>query len=221
QTNSGGYSYGPVHRPMSMSAAGVAAPGYTAGPQPLYGGAAGPNMPPPPPQQQQQQPYQYQQMTGRGVPGHKQPRSRDRMRSTLHYDNFSMASLNAAMSAPNEPAAHVSLQPQHPVDMQSNVGPAPNHYQPPPPQQQQQQQLNNQTAQATGAVPSSSRYYAGQPLSAAQARNMQRQQQQPPLQSQQQPISASAGANMYGTQHAGIPPGAAAVGGPTNGYYIH
>ncbi|KAJ2615021.1 DnaJ sub B member 6 [Coemansia sp. RSA 1365] len=222
QMNPGGYSYGPVHRPMSMSAAGAAAPGYTAGPQPLYGDVSGSNMPPP--QQQQQQPYQYQQMTGRGVPGHKQPRSRDRMRSTLHYDNFSMASLDAAMNAPTEPMTPMPLKPQQPVDIHSHAGPALNHYQPLP--SQQQQRFNNQTAQAAAAASSSSSYYAGQPLSAAQARNMQRQQQhpppsQPPLQSQQQSIPATAGANMYGAQNTGIPPGAAAVGGPPNGYYMH
>ncbi|KAJ2453673.1 DnaJ sub B member 6 [Coemansia sp. RSA 2336] len=153
--------------------------------------------------------YQSQQsLAGRSAPGHKQPRSRDRMRSTLHYDSFPAA---AAEAGPVPYGASAPPPPQHPLGSQT-MSPGANHY-----SQQQQQQTypqggNMNTANAT---PGSYGGYAGQPLSATQARNMQRQQPQ------QQAAPTASNTNVYGTHHAGVPQGAATVGGPATSYYTH
>ncbi|KAJ2765489.1 hypothetical protein IWQ56_004078, partial [Coemansia nantahalensis] len=115
-----------------------------------------------------------QATAGRSTPGHKQPRSRDRLRSTLHYDSFSPADLDAITN--------------------SLAGPVP---------MQRQPALRPQPAQ------SGPQAYSAQPLSATQARNMRQEQQQ---QQQQGALGGSAG--VYRPQHAGVPPGAATVGGP-------
>ncbi|KAJ2545935.1 hypothetical protein EV175_005786, partial [Coemansia sp. RSA 1933] len=124
-----------------------------------------------PGQQQSQAP------SGYSSPGHKQPRSRDRMRSTLHYDNFASLNMEAAKAAQvGASNATLSTQPPPPQQPMGHRMTAPNY-------SQQQYQPDAQTyGQATfvdpGAQPKSTTYYSGKPLSAAQARNQQQQQQQ-------------------------------------------
>ncbi|KAJ2358305.1 hypothetical protein GGF43_000897 [Coemansia sp. RSA 2618] len=140
-----GRAYGPVHRPVPLSTVEARLTG--AGQQPNHG-----NIPPP-----QQHEYAQQSMAGRGAPGHKQPRSRDRMRSTLHYDAF-------PPSGPVPQMASAPPQPQRPVDPHPNA-PGPSQY-----QYAQRSYTNPSTA------PGGYAGYAGQPLSATQAKNMQAQQ---------------------------------------------
>ncbi|KAJ2535125.1 DnaJ sub B member 6 [Coemansia sp. RSA 1935] len=186
-----GRSYAPVHRPGPLAAADIGSTGP--GQQPHYGNyeSDGPaNIPP-------SQQYPQQSVTGRSAPGHKQPRSRDRMRSTLHYDSF-------PTSGPIPQMNSAPPKPQRPVDQFQGAAPGPSQYQPQPYQSAQRSYTHPNT-------PNTYDGYAGQPLSATQAKNMQKQPQQP----------ASAGSNVYGAQHATMPPGAATVGGPGSGYYTH
>ncbi|KAJ2851536.1 DnaJ sub B member 6 [Coemansia brasiliensis] len=176
-------TYKPVHRPVPLATADPAAPSA----------------------------YQSQQsLAGRSAPGHKQPRSRDRMRSTLHYDTFSAA---AAEAGPVPYGASAPPPPQHPLGSHS-ISSGANYY-----GHHQQQQTYPQSGNLNTASETSSSYggYAGQPLSATQARNMQRQQPQ----QQQQTAPTANNANVYGTHHAGVPQGAATVGGPATSYYTH
>ncbi|KAJ1868335.1 DnaJ sub B member 6 [Coemansia sp. RSA 989] len=178
-------TYKPVHRPVPLATM-----------DPAAAAAAAPSA------------YQSQQsLAGRSAPGHKQPRSRDRMRSTLHYDSFPAA---AAEAGPVPYGASAPPPPQHPLGSHS-VPPGANHY------GQQQQQTYPQSGNMNTANAASGSYggYAGQPLSATQARNMQRQQPQ------QQATPTTSNANVYGTHHAGVPQGAATVGGPATPYYTH
>ncbi|KAJ2334437.1 DnaJ sub B member 6, partial [Coemansia sp. RSA 2681] len=143
----GSRTFGPVHRPGPasdlkppvMSAAEHKAGAYGeqryyepnansaqytgregAGPTRSAGGAeTAAGIPPLPPQQQQRQ--QPQVATGLSSPGHKQPRSRDRMRSTLHHNNFSAMGLDTKQYADQHHLAAGSLAsppplPQQPLD---------------------------------------------------------------------------------------------------------
>ncbi|KAJ1771021.1 DnaJ sub B member 6 [Coemansia sp. RSA 1843] len=158
------------------------------------------NIPPAPTQSQQtyypqqpQQPHQQAQpqnrtSSGYSTPGHKQPRSRDRMRSTLHYDSFASLNVEAAKAAQiGASTATLSTQPPQPQQPMGTRTTAPNY------SQQYYQQPNTQTyGQATFVDPDvqpKTTYYSGKPLSAAQARNQQQQQQQHNSQ-QQQPMPA-------------------------------
>ncbi|KAJ2322154.1 DnaJ sub B member 6 [Coemansia sp. RSA 2704] len=201
-----GRTYGPVHRPAPLSA--------DAASQSYYGGAPGPSMPAhaPPPHYQE---YPQQSVAGRSAPGHKQPRSRDRMRSTLHYDTYPPAGRAPSM-------ASAPPQPQRPLDPRSAL---PSQYtqQPQQPQPQQQQPYQYSQGGYTSAANPQASYgnYSNQPLSATQARNMQRQQPQQQQQQQQQQPTASSSGGYHAQPHAGMPPGAATVGGPATGYYAH
>ncbi|KAJ2161846.1 DnaJ sub B member 8 [Coemansia sp. RSA 552] len=132
---------------------------------------------------------------GYSTPGNKQPRSRDRMRSTLHYDPVAVAQYGQAAPPP----------PQRPLDPQVYRAPVPNQYQPPYYGTDPRAAAGSGQGGAGGyAAPGQSNvgagYQAGQPLSASQARNMQRQQSQ---------------------EHQHVPPGAAAVGGPSGRFHTH
>ncbi|KAJ2721149.1 DnaJ sub B member 6 [Coemansia sp. Benny D115] len=229
-----------AHRPPPMSAAELKA-SYAQPPQPssvlpqqpippqnYYGNAAysGPSYQ----QQQQQQP-----MTGRGMPGNKQPRSRDRMRSTLHYENFTpmnVAQMSTATLSSQPPPPQRPMDPRVPTP-----GFAHYEYQQPQPQRQQQQQHRQapmpQYGQATFVDPSrqqrapipenayvplnqssaaTPRQYGSQPLSATQARNQQQQGYQQGM--------ATSNTNMYGNQHAPMQASTASSQAPA-AYYQH
>ncbi|KAJ2716438.1 DnaJ sub B member 2 [Coemansia spiralis] len=148
-------AYPPPPKPQRSNGERMHGPVYR--PPPLHAG--GPGM---------------QATAGHSAPGHKQPRSRDRLRSTLHYDSFSAAELDAIANG--------------------RAGPVPT------------QRMPGVHQQSTLSGP---QVYTAQPLSATQARNMRQQQQQ-----QQQQGTSDSSANIYRPQHAGVPPGAATVGGP-------
>ncbi|KAJ2900769.1 hypothetical protein GGI21_004744 [Coemansia aciculifera] len=157
--------------------------------------------------------------TGLSTPGHKQPRSRDRMRSTLHHNNFSAMGLDtkqhhlASGSLSSPPPL-----PQQPVDPRV-VTPGYAQYQYYQPSSQQQGAgASHYYGQAMYVDPTSqsvsppatansvdgsghfyqqqqqpTNVYSGQPLSATQARNQQQQQQQQQMYGGSQHANMSAG----------------------------
>ncbi|KAJ1812117.1 DnaJ sub B member 6 [Coemansia sp. RSA 2598] len=140
-------------------------------------------------------------MAGRAAPGHKQPRSRDRMRSTLHYEDFTAPSVGRTGYATLSSQPPV---PQHPVDPRVPT-PGYAHY-------QYQQPAGPQYGQAMYVNPADSQQaqYSSQPLSATQARNQQQQQQNQYQQNQYQ---------QYATQHSPPPMHASAAPGPAAAYH--
>ncbi|KAJ1986450.1 DnaJ sub B member 6 [Coemansia umbellata] len=186
-------SHGPVHRPQPLSAAEIrSGHGYN-------------NYANPPQQQPQQHNYsqtsysdyvnqdshagqsrdpdqpQQPAFSGHGTPGHKQPRSRDRMRSTLHYDSFASLNVEAAKAAQiGATTGTLSSQPPIPQQPIDPISVAPEYIQQPHQQYQSQAQYYGQATYVDPNAQPGPRYYSGQPLSAAQARNQQQQQQQMP-----------------------------------------
>ncbi|KAJ2887721.1 DnaJ sub B member 6 [Coemansia asiatica] len=165
--------FAPVHRPPPLSAAEI---------KNGFGQYQNPQQQQQIYPQQQLYPQHQQSMAGHAAPGHKQPRSRDRMRSTLHYEDFTAPTRGqtgyATLSSQQQPPV-----PQQPVDPRVPT-PGYAHY-------QYQQPAGPQYGQATYVNPADSQHrqqqYSSQPLSATQARNMQQQQQYQYHQSQQQP----------------------------------
>ncbi|KAJ2735465.1 DnaJ sub B member 6 [Coemansia sp. BCRC 34962] len=256
----GSKTFGPVHRPdpkdavkpQVMSAAEHKASAY--GEQQYFepvasridAGAArssgGPetvaSIPPLPLQQQPQMPT-----TGHSTPGHKQPRSRDRMRSTLHNNNFSAMGLDTQQYAGQHNLAAGSLSsppplPQQPLDPRSAVpGYAQYQYYQPQPSQQQAPAAKHYYGQAMYVDPSGSQpaqtSYVSPPVTANSAdEGYHYQQTQPakkgysgqPLsatqarnqQQQQQQQQQMYGGNQYNSMSAGPTTTAA---GPASGYY--
>ncbi|KAJ1888877.1 hypothetical protein LPJ66_008343, partial [Kickxella alabastrina] len=206
--------HAPIHRPPPASAADI----KTASQQKIHYGSAPTTSSFVPPPVQQTQVQQQQQVTGRGAPGHKQPRSRDRMRSTLHYDSY---------AALNQSYATIAPMPQLPVDPRAPT-PVYAQYYPAQPQTHQYgqamfvdpagpQQDNvpqgayEPSLSASNLAGGPQRSYGDQPLSPTQAKNLQQQQQY-----QTVPMGGNAN-NMYPNQrsssmHAGAAPGPAASG---------
>ncbi|KAJ1845755.1 hypothetical protein LPJ57_009175, partial [Coemansia sp. RSA 486] len=201
------HQFGPVHRPPPMSAADI---------KHSLGQTHHSPQPAPPPQMFYASPQST--MAGRAGPGHKQPRSRDRMRSTLHYEDFS------APTVGRTGYATLSSQPplpQNPVDPRA---PTPGYA-----RYQYQQPAAHQYGQATFVNPADAqqRHYGGQPLSATQARNQQQQQQQqqypqypqyPQYQQQPAPVDNSVGSG-YAGQHP--PPPMHASSAPSSATAYH
>ncbi|KAJ1787136.1 DnaJ sub B member 6, partial [Coemansia sp. RSA 2399] len=87
------------------------------------------------PQMHSQRQQQNQAPSGHSTPGHKQPRSRDRMRSTLHYDSFASLNAEAAKAAQiGASTATLSTQPPQPQLPLGARTTAPNYSQQPNPQ---------------------------------------------------------------------------------------
>ncbi|KAJ2099391.1 DnaJ sub B member 6 [Coemansia sp. S100] len=247
----GSKTFGPVHRPdpiggvkpQVMSAAEHKAGVY--GEQQYYEPVAnrgGPetvaSIPSLPPQQQQSRTA----TTGFSTPGHKQPRSRDRMRSTLHHNNFSAMGLDTKqyVGQPNLAAGSLSSPPplpQQPLDPRTAT-PGYAQYQYYQPQQAQQQgpAASHYYGQAMYVDPSSPHAaqtsYVTPPMTANSTDGgyhyQQQQQQQPANKGYSgQPLSATQARNqqqqqqMYGgNQHAGMSTGPATTAtGSANGYY--
>ncbi|KAJ2397175.1 DnaJ sub B member 6 [Coemansia sp. RSA 2603] len=186
-------AYAPIHRPPPPNVAEPSRNAYA----------------PPPPAQH----YVSVQstMTGRAAPGHKPPRSRDRMRSTLHYENFTAPSVQHASYAT---LSSQPPMPQQPVDARAPTpGYAYLQHRPttqPTTHYQGQATYVDPSAgsgyvssqSAAGPVSGSRRQYDDQPLSATQAKNQQQQQQQPM-------DTGISGPSMYATnQHASVHTGA-------------
>ncbi|KAJ2881707.1 DnaJ sub B member 6 [Coemansia aciculifera] len=251
-------TFGPVHRPdpingvkpQVMSAAEHKAGAY--GEQQYYepvasradAGAARPSggaetvasIPSLPSQQQQSR----MATTGLSTPGHKQPRSRDRMRSTLHHNNFSAAGMDTKQYAGQHNLAAGSLSsppplPQQPLDPRT-AAPGYAQYQYYQPQQSQQQgpAASHYYGQAMYVDPSSPHAaqtsYVTPPMTANSADggyHYQQQQQSANKGYSGQPLSATQARNqqqqqqMYGSsQHAGMSAGpATTAAGSANGYY--
>ncbi|KAJ2747472.1 DnaJ sub B member 6 [Coemansia sp. BCRC 34301] len=239
----GSRTFGPIHRrgpvsdlkPPAMSAAEHKAGAY--GGQRYYEPidstsqhtvpvAAAASIPPLPPQPQYQQP---QVATGLSTPGHKQPRSRDRMRSTLYHNNFSAMGPDTKQHANQHHLASGPLSsppplPQQPLDPRTaTTGYAQYQYYQPSSLQQGpgtshyygQAMYVDPTSPHAAATAQAS--YVSPPMTAnsADGGNYYGQQQQQPANAYSgQPLSATQARNqqqqqqMYsGSQHAGVSAG--------------
>ncbi|KAJ2030715.1 DnaJ sub B member 6 [Coemansia sp. S610] len=253
----GSKTFGPVHRPdpkdaakpQVMSAAEHKAGAYgeqqyfepvasrvDAGAARSLGGSETVASIPPLPLQQQPQ----MASAGHSTPGHKQPRSRDRMRSTLHNSDFSAMGLDTQQYAGQHSLAAGSLSsppplPQQPLDPRSAPsGYAQYQYYQPQPPQQQAPAAKHYYGQAMYVDPTGSQTaqtsYVSPPMTANSVDGgYQYQQTQPAKKGYSgQPLSATQARNqqqqqqqMYGgNQYNGMGAGpATTTAGSANGYY--